>query len=109
MAVASIPVLSKEYVWVPITAAGEDMASLTAMTVEMAFLPSPPETASPGSGDWKAGDWAPETPYDYTGVARCLVGPGSSAALAVGVYYVWVRLTGATERPVRFSGQIKIT
>lgn len=108
MALASIPEISREYVWVPVIAVGEDRAALEDLTVEMAFLTDSPP-GEPEENDWTAGDWSPEVPYGYTAVARCLVGPATSAELAVGMHHVWVRLTGATERPVRYSGQLRIT
>lgn len=108
MAVASIPVLSREYLWVPVTALGEEAADLTTLPVEMAFLTTKPP-ADPDEVDWEAGDWSTTVPDNATAIARCLMGPGGGVELTVGTYYVWIRITGATERPVRYSGQLKIT
>lgn len=102
MAVATIPVLSREYVWVPVAAEGEDAELLTTLVVEFAFLVG--KTAQPVDADWVLGDWATTTD---TPTARCLIGP-TAKVLAAGTYYVWVRVTGATERPVRLTGQLKI-
>lgn len=102
MAVATLPVLSREYVRVPVTAEGQDAAALTSLPVQFAFetdkLTQPLET------DWIAGGWEPGPEP----VARVLVGPGGASALAAGTYFVWIRVTGSIERPVRQAGQLKV-
>lgn len=103
MAVATLPVLSREYVRVPVTAEGQDVASLKTSVVEFAFEAEKVE--KPADTDWVAGSWDSD---DTEAVARILVGPGGAVTLAVGSYWVWVRVTGSIERPVRQAGQLKI-
>lgn len=99
---ASFPSISREYVWVPVTAKGDDADQLTTLPVEMAFLAD--RAGEPTEDDWHAGDWAP------TGtVARCLLGPTLGVHLDAGTWWVWVRVTGAVERPARKAGPIKVT
>lgn len=90
-----IPSGSKEYLHVPVTA----NASLAGYGVEMALVGY---GAEPGSGDWKTAVW------DSTN-AKMLIGLGTQTALIEGVYGVWVRITTAEERPVLYSGAVRIT
>lgn len=108
MAVATIPVLSREYVWVPVTAEGDDAAALLTTTVEFAFISKTTRAnQQPGVNDWVAGSWSTTA---SSPTAQCLVGPTPSAiALAADTYIVWLRITGATERPVRQApGELKV-
>lgn len=58
-------------------------------TAEMAFLP---DWTDPQSGDWHAGTWN----TGLTGLPMAQINPGPGGiALAVGSYYVWVRLTNS--------------
>jgi len=58
-------------------------------TVEMAFKP---DWGDPVGGDWHAGTWD----TGLTGLAVAQVNPGPGGlALAVGSYYVWIRITDA--------------
>lgn len=102
--VASMPDLSREYVRNGWTAKGIDKALLTTLPVEYAFLAD--RDAEPVDADWRAGEWDPET---VKPTARCLIGAGSPSPLADGDWYVWIRVTGAIERPVRKTGRIRIT
>jgi hypothetical protein len=105
--VARIDSTSKEYVRVPVEATNNGLVvNPTADTVEMAF---PAVTVDPAGGDWKAATWETDstgTPVRYW--ARCLVGPGGTVTLAVGLYDVWVRITDAPEIPVKKSGQLEV-
>lgn len=56
-------------------------------TVEMAFLA---DWVNPTTPDWHAGTWA----VGLTGLHVAQINPGPGGlALAVGTYYVWVRIT----------------
>lgn len=82
----------------------------TANTVQIAFITSPPETASPGASDWKTASWETDTttdPDEYS--AKCLVGPGGAVTLTAGTYYAWVKITDSPEVPVKYSGIVKVT
>ncbi len=96
-AIVCIPSSSKEFLHVPVTASG----NLSTYPVEMALVAY---GAEPASGDWKTAAW------DSTD-AKILIGPGSSAvgALTEGVYGVWVRITTVEEKPVLYSGAVRIT
>lgn len=100
---AAIPSLSREYLWVPVTASGDDASQLTTLPVAMAFMEA--RDAEPADADWRTSSWA-DSPSP---VARCLIGPGGGTVLADGTYYVWLRVTGAIEQPVRQAGKLKIT
>ena len=102
--IATFPSISLEYVWVPVTAAGDDADLLTTLPVEMAFLMN--QTSEPQETDWADAEWSDNTARP---VARCLIGPGSVVVLPDGVHWVWVRVSGGTERPVRQAGKIRIT
>lgn len=95
MAITSIPSSSREYLH--ITVSGD---YTTSMPVEIALVPYGVE---PGDGDWVTASWA-------GGAARLLIGPGSAVGeLDEGAYGAWVRVTTAEERPVIYSGIVKIT
>lgn len=82
----------------------------TSDTVAMAFLPEPPEEASPEADDWETASWetdATTDPDQYR--AKCLVGPGGDATLAAGTWYVWVKVTDSPDVPVKYSGVIRVT
>ncbi len=102
MAVATLPALSREYVRVPVAVEGQDAAALTSLPVEFSFLVD--KQAKPADNEWVLGSWEPGADT----VARVLVGPGGTVGLTPGTYWVWVRVTGSIERPVRQAGQIKI-
>lgn len=102
--VATMPDLSREYVRNAWTAKGVDAALLTTLPVEYAFMAT--RDAEPVEDDWRAGEWDPDTTRP---TARCLIGTASPTPLADGTWFVWVRVTGAIERPVRQTGPIKIT
>jgi hypothetical protein len=103
MATASIPVISREYVWVEVTASGDDADLLTTLPVKFAFLED--ETAEPADADWKDGSWSTTA---STPTAQCLVGPGGTVELPAATYNVWVLVDGATERPIRRTGLLAI-
>lgn len=99
---ATLPALSREYVRVPVTVEGPEANALTSLPVQLSFKVN--RADRPAESDWINGSWEPGTDP----IARALVGPGTAAALAPGTYYVWIRVTGSTERPVRQAGQLKI-
>lgn len=90
-----VPAESKEFLHVPVTAT----SSLSGYQVEMAVIAY---GADPVSADWKTAAW------DGTD-AKILVGPGSALELAEAIYGVWVRITTAEEKPVLYSGAVRIT
>lgn len=102
----TLPRISREYVYVPvIELRGADRDLLTTLPVELAFMSD--RTAQPADADWKSGEWDPDAAKP---TARCLIGAGSvDAELTAGSWQVWVRVTGAIERPVRPAGPIKVT
>jgi len=69
--------------------------------VEIAFV----QGAEPGDEDWQTAEWGDVTPQGAD--ARILVGP-EAVALTPGIWQMWVRVTGALERPVRHAGSIEI-
>lgn len=98
--------LSREYIKsrVRLYSAGAEIDPTT-YTVEWAFKNT---TDEPEAGDWVAGSW--ESNADATKHwVRCLIGPGGTTTLTDDTYYAWVRLTGATEIPVRQIGKVVIT
>ncbi len=99
---ATIPALSREYIYVPVTVFGDD--DPTELPVHMAFLPE--RSDRPVDADWAIADWDPTA---ITPTIRCLVGTGGTIELTPESYWVWVRITGAVERPVRQTGQLKVT
>ena len=90
-----IPSESKEFLHVPITAT----SALSGYPVQMAVIAY---GADPVEGDWKTAAW------DGTD-AKILIGPGSTLVLAEATYGVWVRITTAEEKPVLYSGAVRIT
>jgi hypothetical protein len=102
--------LSLQYVGVPVKAATLAGASYdpTALTVQMAFMPT--ATQVPGSGDWQSAVWATVSGsvlYPYA--AYCLVGPGGTITLGLGTYVMYLKVTGFPEIPVLLAGQLQIT
>jgi hypothetical protein len=79
----------------------------TSAAVAFAFLES--RLADPVSGDWKTGSW--DVTRIGTYVAQCKVGPGGAATLAVGEYYVWLRITDTTagETPIEPIGKLIVS
>lgn len=80
---------SKEYIYVPVTAATDP----TSLPVSIAIVAVGVEPTAP---DYKAADWESGTTN-----ARLLIGPNSTfGALTPGNYLVWVKVDGAVEDPV---------
>lgn len=103
MGIPAMSVLSKEFVKSRIKAYEDGVpVNPTGDTVEMAFEPY---DADPVALDWKSAEW--ETAGDVY-FARCLVGPGGTVTLTVGLYDVYVRINGSTEIPVLLAGRIAI-
>lgn len=101
---AQISSLSREYIYVEVVAKGVDAAELVTLPVEWAFKSGDAEPSAP---DWEPGSWVPGATIP---TARCLVGPGGDAVLADGEYTCWLRVTGATELPVKqLKGVLVIT
>lgn len=97
--------LSREFVWWKL---GTD--DLTGATVDVALLAD--ATAVPATGDWTAAQLIDPAHADGDGAnwwARLLIGPGGTKVLAVGDFQSWVRVTTATEVPVRKPGVVSIT
>lgn len=91
-----IPSTSKQYITVPVT------GTLTGTEpVHIAVIAATAE--EPASGDWKTAVW------DNNTDAKILIGPGTSLALANGLYRVWVKVTASQEIPVIRSGLLRIT
>lgn len=101
------PALSLEYVRVPVAAKTAGVAvNPSADVVVMAFTAV---DVDPVVGDWKTASWetdATTTPTTY--YARCLVGPGGTVTLAVGVFDCWVKVTDAPEIPARRAGNLQV-
>jgi hypothetical protein len=79
----------------------------TALPLAMAF---PAPGTDPVDADWQSGTWSTTPgplPGDYIG--QCLVGPGGTIALAVGVYDVWFKVTGNPEVPVGKATQLTVS
>lgn len=90
---ATVSVVSKEYLHGPVTAS----VTLDTQVVEVAFLAAAGKPD--GSTTWKAAEWEGTTGSSRSW--RILIGPGTTAALAAGIYSVWVRITDSPEQPVR--------
>lgn len=79
--------------------------SPTGDVVTMAFMTS----GQPTSGDFKTANWETDATGNPTRYfARCLVGPGGTTTLGVGVYVVWVKVTDSPEIPVKPAGELEI-
>lgn len=102
--VVSVPSVSREYIRVPITAIGTDVATLIALPVKFAFMNT--RSAEPITNDFVNGSWEPN---QFPAQARCLIGPGGAKVLTSGTYYVWVEVVGAVEQPMRQVGTLIIT
>jgi hypothetical protein len=89
-----ISVASKEYLRVPFTA---NVDPQTVGVVEMAFTTA--RTAAEAT--WK-------TAAVVGDAVELLVGAGTTAVLAVGDYYVWVRIADTPEVPVELTGRVRI-
>lgn len=96
--------LSLEYVRVRVkaTEAGAPV-NPTTDSVQMAF---PVIEVDPVGGDWKTAAWETANGVYF---ARCLVGPGGTINLPVGIYDVWVKVLTNPEQPAMRSGRIGIT
>lgn len=95
--------LTREYLSVDVEHPDMTVAQLNGLGVAWQFLPTR-EARPTVEASWLPGGWHPGR-----AVARFLLGPGGGVALPVGTHHAWVRLTGATERPVRYLGTVKIT
>lgn len=96
--------LSTEYIYVTITAEpGTEPVTASSILVDMAFMSRDSQPTAP--------DWNPADLTDDNGavVAGVLIGPGSTVgALTPGAYGVWIRITEASETPVRKVGSLTI-
>ncbi|MFJ6215015.1 hypothetical protein ACIQGZ_17015 [Streptomyces sp. NPDC092296] len=103
----SIPVSSREYVLVTVTAMVDGAPyDPTADLVEFAFAP----VGAVDPDVWRPASWdAGPVPGTSTFTARCLVGPGAPTELPRGRYTVWLRVTDSPEVPVRNAGLLAIT
>lgn len=92
----SMPLQSTEYLYVPGVQAFFEgtVADPTVLPVHMAFMT---DKTPPTAPDWEVAQWAPGiTPP----AVRILVGL-DGLVLAVGWYWVWLRVTSAQEKPAR--------
>lgn len=97
----TVPSVSKEF----IRASLASDVILDTQTIEVAFLPA---SATPtAETSWLEASWIGEPAM--TRFWRILIGPDTSAPLAVGTYSVWSRCTDATEQPVRKHDTLTIT
>lgn len=78
----------------------------TGDNVQFAFLLN--IAGTPQSSDWVSGSWDSYPNYNYPYVAKCLIGPGGTTQLSVGLYVIWVKITDSPEIPVLIAGQLKI-
>lgn len=92
--------LSKQYVTVPVA----EVITAGDPTGDVVSLAFPAVGQEPSS--FIAGQWLTESGVYY---AQALVGPGTSAELAVGYYDVYVKVTDSPEVPVLRSGLLEIT
>jgi hypothetical protein len=101
--------LSLKYYIVPVSATKAGVAyNPTGDVVQFAFMPT--ATQVPGSGDLVTGSWDTNTasilfPYN----AKCLVGPGGTITLGIGIYIVYQKTTDPTEIPFDIVGQLQIS
>lgn len=105
-----IPVLSREYVRVPVSATFEGRAldPVDAMaTVQFAVAAL---GVDPVEGDWRDGDWevVAEGTELESYLARILIGSGGGVPVAKGLYDLWLRIANAPERPARKVGQLEV-
>lgn len=100
-----MPHTSLEYVYVPVLKAFRNMVGVspTSLAVDAALMTG---GGHPADGDWRAVTWTPDA---SPATVRVLIGPGGVFTLAAGSYKLWVRVTGATERPTRPVGEVRIT
>jgi hypothetical protein len=103
MAVLRVSASSKEYLKVAVNAVKNGAVyDPTGDTVEFAFT-SGDELGSP---TWYAASWESMGGQHY---ARCLIGPGGGVvALAIGFWWVWVRVTDSPEIPIKQAGVIEV-
>lgn len=101
--------LSLEYVYVPVSATKLGATyNPTGDTVQFAFMPTP--TQVPQTSDWQTGAWdTVSTDVIYPYRAKCLVGPGGTIVLTVGIYVIYIKITDNPEIPVLYAGQLEIT
>lgn len=100
---ASLNVLSLQYVRVPVSATKSGAAyDPTSDDVDFAFLPS---GQAPSGGDWTAGLWETDGSVYY---AKILVGPGGTVTLSTSEYVVWVKIVDSPEIPVLQAGTLTI-
>lgn len=100
---AVLPSTSREYIRVAVTATGVDYLTLPTLSVQFAFMTD--RITKPTT--FVTGSWEPNFPSPA--LARCLVGPGGTIALATGTYFVWIEIIGAVEQPIRQVGSLVIT
>lgn len=104
---ATQSVLSTRYCQVRVLVTNPDGTTYnpTADTVQMAFMPKPPD-AVPGSGNWHNGSWVVASGSAY--FAQVLVGPGS-VVLTEGVYTVWLKVIDNPEELAEPVGELTIS
>lgn len=100
---------SLEYVRVRVSARASGVAvSPTADVAAMAFMTTDAAPAA-AAGDWKSASWETDTTTDPdTYRVLCLVGPGGTVTLAVGTYFIFVKITDSPEVPIMPSGLLEV-
>lgn len=102
--VSQISDLSTEDVTVDVTMMANGLSSSpTSAPVQFAFVNT---LNQPTESQWLTGQWASTAGPPY--VAQILEGPSGTVNLAPGRYAVWVRITTATQIPVRNTGTLVI-
>ena len=98
---ATLPQISREYVKVSgITAFFEGTeADPTSLPVQAAIVP---QNSYPEDSDFVSAQWVD------TRTVRLLVGPGGALDPGPGQFTMWLRITGAVERPTRAVGAVVI-
>jgi hypothetical protein len=90
---------------VPVTVTAPVGVNPTSDEVQMAFLSVPPPT-QPTSLQWNTATWLTQ---GSSYIALCLVGPGGTIALTQGQWYVWLKITGSPEIPVKYAGILQVS
>lgn len=82
----------------------------TADVVQFGFVTAAPNTGTSPS-TWVTGSWSTVTPAGSAAsyVARCLIGPANSGnVLAVGQWWVWIKVTDNPEVPAKPVGTLTV-
>lgn len=99
----TLPAVSREYLYLPGITAFDSLSpdhttDPTTLPVQVALTTD----NDPVEADWINAEWVDTT------TARILTGPGGTITPAVGVYQIWLRVTGAVEQPERRVGTLRV-